>query len=349
MFETPLRVRGEIPLHDRHAIGLQLESGGIGLHPFGNEGNMIGIRLNVSMWHWREGEHGSNAMNLEFLEMAIPAPAGNYVGRIEGWEHYKTIYPKYYYKPKKCQLVPGYTEFTTFAWMDSFDGEDPWFYFGWGLRTEKLPTGGYRNWTHVAHMGVNYPIEDDVRPSWVEAPGEEEMLSLMKPHAPPGDWTVKARISGFTVDPDVTRETKITFRVWQGQRPFYRGVLDFVKGGGRIVGEDDADLSGINWGSPSEPGELRILSGQAEGCVFRVVRSFNSGNQPPPGIPPNIWCIQVSGGDPPPSSLGVKAGDRYMVVGRFHPQVAKLMEFHEEYPPGTYEPMDLEFSFRPIL
>jgi len=342
-------VTGGIPLHDRHAIGLQLVRGRIGLHRAGTRGWMIGVRLNVDMRHYRKEGATGGFMNLEHLQMSIPSPNGFYTGRIEGWDWYKTSHYDDYYKPQKCQLLPDHPEFTVFAWMDAWDEPDPWFYFGWGLRTDHLPVIGFRRRTIVAYMGANYPIEDYTRPSWVNIPSEEELLRLVNSYAPKGEWNVRARFSGFTVDPEPTQPSYLTIRVWKGRRRFHIGILDFVSSIDRIVGEDDSNWTGEFWGSFTNPGELKMLSGAAEGRTFRVVGAFYSGENPQPGCPPFTWCVRTHPDDPAPYTLGVRANDRYQLAGPWFGQFYELYEFRKEYGPGVYLPQDFDFTFTPIL
>lgn len=342
-------VHGGIPLHDPHAIGLQLDRGQIGLHPYGSSGWMVGIRLNVDLTHYRIDGHSGGFMTLEYMEMGIPAPHGKYAGRIDGWDYYKSSGYNDYYKPRENKILPGHPEFTTFAMLDEWDEENPWFWFGWGLRTDHEPPAGYGRRNTVAYMGVNYPIEDYVRPSWVQIPSADELLGMMQPHAPSGEWTLYARISPFVIDPEVSRDSSIVFRVWEGLRRFHRGAFDFVRPNDRAVGEDDADWSGIHWGSYSYPGELRILSGSAKGRTFRIIDSFFTGENPPPGYPLNTWILVVHPSDPPPSTVGVFAGDKYMAVGPIDSRVHKLLDYHYIPGPGGHESRDLEFTFTPIF
>jgi hypothetical protein len=348
MSDVETQQRGEIPLHDPHAIGLQLSQGNIGLHPYGASGWMVAIRLNVDLQHWRAPGESGGFMLLEFMEMGIPAPHGNYVGRIEGWDRYKSIGSNDYYKPRENQFLPGHPEFTTFAMLDEWDEEDPWFWFGWGLRTDHESGIGQKRRNIVAYMGVNYPIEDNVRPSWVEVPTDAELLGMMQPHAPSGEWTLRARISPFIIDPD-TRESRIIFWIWEGLRRYHRGALDFVRQNDWVVGEDDANWSGIHWGSMAVPGELRILSGLAKGRVFPIVDSFYTGENPPAGYPPETWCLAVDPNGPQPSAVGVKAGDKYMAVGLIDRQVYSLLDYHDNPGPGSYPSRDLEWTFTPIF
>ena len=349
MSDLETQQRGEIPLHDPHAIGLQLSQGRIGLHPYGASGWMVGIRLNVDLRHYRAEGSSGGFMTLEFMEMGIPASHGNYTGRIDGWDWYKSINYHDYYRPRENQLLPDHPEFTTFALLDAWDEEDPWFWFGWGLRTDREPPNGLKRRNTVSYMGVNYPIEDSVRPSWVQIPTDAELLGMMQPHAPSGQWTLRARISPFVIDPEISLDSSIVFRVWESLRRFHRGALDFVKPNDWVVGEDDADWSGIHWGSMAYPGELRILSGSAKGRVFGIVDSFYTGGSPPVGYPPNTWCLAVDPNGPQPSAVGVKAGDNYMAVGLIDRRVHKLVEYHEIPGPGSYESRDIEWTFTPIF
>jgi hypothetical protein len=341
-------IRGGIALHDKHAIGLQLATGRIHLYPYGQGGWMVGIRFNVSLAHYRAEGSSGGFMELEHVKLLIPAPHAYYVGNIEGWDHYKTDGTTYFYKPVKCQLLPNQTGFVTFAWLDAWGEVDPWFYFGWALRTDHMAPVGYRWRTTVAYMGVNYPI-DVLHPSWVEIPPAEELEGMMQPRAPAGQWRIEAKVSGFTVDSGVAAKTELVFRVWEGRRPYHKAAIDFVPAGDRAVGKGNVDWSGINWGTASDPGELRILTGGAKGYVFQVVGSFFTGKHPPPGYPPYMWFIVTHPDQPPPSALGVTPGDQFLAAGPFKKQVFKLAEFHEVYSPGTYPAQDIDIPFSPIL
>lgn len=160
MSEPNIKNSGEIPLHNNHAIGLQPETGAIGLYKPSDEGWVAGIRLNVDLRHFRKQGSTTGFMTLNKLELVIPGENGMYTGRIEGWDHYKTYGYTELYKPAVCQLLPYHPEWTTFAWLDGPGIDDPYFYFGWGFRTDLMPPHGYRRSSTVAYMGVNYPIRD---------------------------------------------------------------------------------------------------------------------------------------------------------------------------------------------
>ncbi len=349
MSDSDLEKRGEIPLHDSHAIGLQLDTGRIGLYKIGVEGWMVGIRLNLDMRHYRAEGETSNFMKLNYLELTIPGSKGNYIGRIEGWDYYKSLGYFDYYKPNQCQLLPGHIGFTTFAWLDEFEEADPYYYFGWGLRTDHLSPYGYQRWNTVAYMGVNYPIEEYVRPSWVEIPPENELLDMVKPGAPDGQWSVKAAIGQFTVDPGVAQDSHIVIRVKEGRKRYCTGVLDFVSTNAPVVGEDDEDWSGAFWGSYIKPGEITFLSGGAKGYTLRVVGSFYTGDNPPAGYPAKTWCIMTDSSQISPSQAGAHAGDEYILTSPFDKDAFKLVEFKKYYEPGTYPSLVHNYTFTPIL
>lgn len=340
---------GGIYLHNNHAIGLQPEAGRIGLYKPGDEGWIVGIRLDVYLWHFREAGLTSGFMNMERLELSVPAEHGMYVGRIEGWDYYKTEHYSDYFKPQESQFLPNHVEWTTFAWLDAFDEEDPYFYYGWGLRMDMMPPYGYRRRTIVAHLGVNFPIGDDSRPTFTEIPPEDWLIDNMRPSAPDGQWELKADLSSFTVDDGVLQETSVAFRVWEGRSRFVNGILDYVKQNDVWVGEEDQDLSGVFWGSMMEPGELKILSGPAAGMSFRVVYYSYSGNDPSGGFPANTWLIKTHPLDPVPSDVGVTPGTEYRLESPFNKQVYKLVEYEEVFGPGMYPSENLVWKFSPVL
>jgi hypothetical protein len=349
MSEPKIKNSGEIPLHNTSAIGLQPETGGIGLYKPGDDGWIVGIRLNVDLRHFRKQGSTTGFMTLNKLELVIPGENGMYTGRIEGWDHYKTYGYTELYKPVVCQLLPDHPEWTTFAWLDAPGVDDPYFYFGWGLRNDLMPPLGYRRRAVVAYMGVNYPIRDGIRPSFTEIPPEDWLKEHMIDSAPAGTWELKADVSGFTVDEGVMKETHAVFRIVEGRSRFIIGELDFVKHGDIWVGESDQDLSGVFWGSGQDPGLLKILSGPAKNREFRIVGSFYSGENPPPGFPPNTWCLKIHFDDGYPSSFGVTAGTEYRLTSPFIKQVLKLVEYYEKFGPGVYPPQNLYWEFIPIL
>lgn len=341
--------RGDIRLHNGSAIGLQPNVGGIGLHKSGDGGWIVGLGLNVDLRHFRAAGSTTGFMTLEWLELAIPAPHGMYVGRIEGWDSYKTIDYNEYFKPHESQFLPGSTEWTTFSLLDSFDEEDPYFYYGWGFRTDQMPPLGYRSRKTVVYMGVNYPIADNIRPSFVEVPPEEWLRENMKPSAPDGDWELKAGMSSFIVDSGVMQDTHALFRIWEGRARFVYNDIDFVKQGDFWIGEKDVDLSGVFWGSNSNPGELAILTGPAAGKSYRIVGYLFTGNNPPSGFPPSTWCLKTHSLDGCPSEMGVSAGDEYKATSPFDKNVFKMMELYEYYDPGIYTAAEYSWKFTPVL
>jgi hypothetical protein len=349
MSEPVVLNRGEILLYNNHAIGLQPDAGGIGLYKTGAAGWIIGIKLAVDLRHYRKAGSTSGFMTLDWLELSIPAEHGNYVGRIKGWEKYKTQLYNEYYKPTESQFLPGHTEWTTFAWLDAFDEEDPYFYFGWGLRTDNMAPVGYRRRMTSAYMGVNYPISDNVRPSFVEVPPEDWLRKNLKESIPEGQWELKAGMSSFVVDGGVMQDTHAVFGVVEGRSRFINGEIDFVKPNDVWVGEDDADLSGVFWGSYTNPGELKILSGPANGKSFRIIDCVYSGDDPSPGFPPKTWMLKVHPGDATPSDAGVTVGSKYRLVSPFNGQVYMLVEYYIIYDPGIYESENLSWKFTPII
>ncbi len=349
MSDGDLKIFGDIDLHDLRAIGLQLDRGNIDLHPVEMDGWLIGIRLNVDTRHFRAEGNNSGNMVLQSLELRIPGEQGGYTGRIEGWDYYKQSGYTKMYKPGKCQLLPENTDFTTFEWLDSHEEDDPYYYFGWGFRTDHIPPYGYRRWTNVAYLGVNYPIQDYFRPGWENVPPAAELDDLMKEECPLGQWTVCANISGFIVDPNVQQDSYLLIRVTQGHKRYHKGVLDFMKSGDKIVGESGADLSGMNWGSIFKPGELELMTGGGQGNKFRVTAAWFTGPDPPSGFPANTWVIRTHPEDPSPAVMGASLGDEYILRSPFQDVAYSLVHFYEEYSPGTYPPQEHVFTFNPIL
>ena len=342
-------IPGEIALHDRHAIGLRPQVGRIGLHPIGNDGWMIGIRLNVDMISNRKAGSTSGFMTLEWLELTIPTPLGNYTGRIEGWEKYKTILYNDFFKPSSCTLHPLAGDFITFALLNAWNESNPYFYFGWGLRTDQMPPYGYRSRATVAYLGVNYPVQEGLPPSWTEVPKHSELLKMLRPSIMPGLWRIKAAISPFSVDSEVTLETHLTFHVWEGWRRYYKGELDFVMTGARLVGKAGVDWASINWGDQFDPGDIEITSGLAKGRHFRIVGQQWTGQNPPPGCPPNTWILTTDLDDPIPSAVGVKQGDEFLLTGPYDFAVYALLHDNTVYGPGSYPEQELIFNFIPVL
>jgi len=338
---------GGIPLHDNRIIGLIPEQGRIGLHPLGKYGWIVGIIAMIDMRHYREEGSSTDFLKLELAELSIPGIAGNYTGKVKNWEYEKQVQYSHYYKPVTCNLTPGHTGFTTFAWMDAQGEEDPLYWFGWARRIDHLPPFGYRRWDNVFYMGVNYPVSVS-RPGWAEVPPVEELVDLMKPGYPSGSWQLSASMSGFTVDDDVSQDSYRKFSVLEGRSLYYMGVLDFVKSSDRLVGEKDTDWEGINWGSITNPGTLEMLSGDATGVKFRVIDEFYTSNDPPPGCPENTWILRFHSDDPTPATAGVKVGDEYMLTQPFDTHAFSLVEHVEYMDPGTYPPEQFNFAFSPI-
>ncbi|MCX6646210.1 MAG: hypothetical protein NTY09_07625 [bacterium] len=145
------------------------------------------------------------------------------------------------------------------------------------------------------------------------------------------------------------QESYALFRVVEGRSRFVKNDLDFVKQNDFWIGEKDLDLSGVFWGSDSNPGELKILSGSASGMTFRVVDYFHSGNNPPSGFPANTWLLKTHPLDGILSDKGVATGNNYKLTSPFNKQVFKLVEYYEKYGPGMYPSEDLSWKFTPIL
>jgi hypothetical protein len=342
-------ITGQIPLHDNHAIGLRPDTGKIGLHPIGNDGWMIGIRLNVDLMSRRKAGESGGFMTLDWLEITIPTPLGDYVGRIEGWNKYKTIVYNDYFKPATCSLKPYSGDFVTFSLLDAMGETDPYFYFQWGLRTDQMAPYGYRSRATVAYLGVNFPVQQGLAPSWTEVPSNSDLLRMLKPSIITGLWKIKAGISSFQVDSEVTRETHLTFHVWEGWRRYYRGAIDFVMNGARLIGKSGVDWSDINWGDQLSPGDIEIMSGIAKGRHFRVVKSEFTGQNPPYGYPPDTWILTTDLDDPIPGAVGVKEGDLFQVCAPYDYDVYILLHDHVVYPPGVYPSQELNYHISPIL
>ena len=340
---------GEIPLHDRHAIGLLPQVGRIGLHRIGVDGWMVGIRLNVDLRHYRKAGATGGFMTLERLELIVPGQFGEYTGFIDGWEEYRNEGYISYFKPVESKLLPHSDEYISFALLDARNEKDPYFYFGWGLRSDMMPPYGYRRRATVAYMGVNYPVQDGLAPEWTHVPGQTQLLDMLQPSILSGFWRLKMNVTGFTVDPDVAQETHLTLRVFEGWRRYYRGVIDLVLPGDRAVGKFGVDWHSINWGNVLDPGDIVMRSGVAKGRRFRVIGASFSGDDPPPGYPPNMWIVLTHPQDPVPSAVGVTAGDSFQLCGPFDYQLFKLVDYHNVYIPSTYPELKLELDFTPLL
>ncbi len=343
--------QGDIPLYDPTALGLWLDTGRIGLYPYANYGWMVGVHFMGTFWGSRQKEATSGFMTLQEAEFRIPGPGfgERYKGRIAGWEHYKTFGSIVYKKAKICSFLPDHEEYTTFAMLDAFKEKDPYFYYGWGSQREKLTNPGTHHRVSLARFGVNYPVKDDGRPGWHEIPDQETLRTMLKASAPAGDWEFEGKVSGFTVDPDVSMDTYIDVVVWQGQQRYHRGVLDCVPHNQYAVGERDADWEGINWGTWSKPGTLKMLSGQGKDRIFAVGGTEWIGSDPPSGWPSHIWAIKVGGPPFAPSWYGIKAGDEFLLTGSFYPNAIQLYKIDKTFGPGVYPPETYEFTFQPIL
>jgi len=341
--------RGAVYLHDPHAIGLQLIAGNIDLHPTAVKSKVAGIRVNVETRHYRANGTSGGLLNIEFLELTIPGANGNYIGRIEGWDLLFEVGDAKTYVPDECQLLPDHTEFVTFGYLDAWDEVDPYFYFGWGQRTDILPEMGTNSRGAVAFHGVNYPIEEYVRPSWVDIPPETELKEMLEPGAPEGQWNLRVRMSGFTVDEELSVDSFIKVRIMEGRSTIYTGCVDFVDVGGCAIGEDDADYSGIFWGSQINPGRLKIKSGTASGQVIRVVGCYNTGDEPQGGYPANTWIIKTHPGDSDPGNSGMEKGDEYVLESPFDPDALTLYSFNETYGPGVYPEQEFDIDFEPVM
>jgi len=342
--------KGEILLHDPRAIGLMVEQGNIKLFPFQTKGWMSGISMDLNFRHYRAQGKSGDSMTLLSAELQIPGPGSgampDYTGRIEGWDYYKTDGTTDVYKPSACQFLPDHTDYTTFAWTDAYDEEYPYFYYGWGLRTIHVTDIGYNKWTNTAHLGLNYPVPDMFRPGFEEAPPAKELLRLMQPYIPEGQWRFRVEVSPFKVDSGVTAPTSISIIVKQGRKRFYRGSLDFVSVTDYLVGEDDGDLSGVAWANVMDPGELVLLSGNGIGKRFEVIGVHKTDDDPLPGLPPNTWIIRTKAGDSP-YMAGAQVGDKYMLTSSFFDSVYVPFKYYQDYLPGHYPQATYEEVFEP--
>jgi hypothetical protein len=341
--------RGDVLLHDRYAIGLRLDQGAIGLHKIADHGMMVGVRMFMGSYGYRKKEATSGLIILQEAEFHIPGPESGYTGRISEWDHYKTTGHIVTYKARECQFLPDHEEYTTFALLDAYEETDPWFYFGWGTRTEQLTNPGTHYRICLGRFGVNYPVQDGIRPGWSDIPVQEQLKRLLKPGAPSGNFSINAKFSSFTVDPEVSQQTRIYFSAIQGQRRYHIGVLDFVKEGEYAVGEFDADWQGVQWIGYGEPAEIKMLTGSAAGQIFPVTKVEFTGSNPPPGYPMNIWLIWINCPPFPPSSRGIKAGDKYILKSFYNYQSAVLLDQEFIFSPGSYGQKEYEFTFKPIL
>jgi hypothetical protein len=303
----------------------------------------------MDLRHYRKAGSTGGFMTLNDLEMQIPGAKGSYTGKIEGWVSSNIEGYIEFFKPEKCRLLPHADEFLTFGMLDYFGEIDPYFYFGWALRSDTMPPYGYRCRATVAYMGVNYPSGTPQPPDWTEIPSQPELFKLMQPSAPPGDWKLIVKTSGFTVDQNVGQESHIAFHVWEGRSVWHKGLLDFVPQYAHAVGEAEVDWSNVDWGNLNNPGDLLILSGAAKGMHFRVVGKQYTGSNPPYGYPPDTWLILTHPLDPFPSAVGVEAGDLFRVVGPFNPNIFHLVGVYNIYGPGSYEEMEFEMPFKPLL
>jgi hypothetical protein len=339
----------DILLHNNNAIGIRPDSRTIALHKDLSNGWMIGIRMNADLRHYRKAGSTGGFMTLDSLELQIPALESVYTSRIEGWQSLKSEGYIEYFKPGKCLLLPKSGEQNTFCLLDEYDEIDPYFYFGWGLRSDQMPPYGYRRRAIVGYMGVNYPVEDGFAPEFTGIPTEIELFSMLKPSAPIGQWCVRAHLSGFTVDSEVNLDSYAAFLVWEGWSRFWRAQLDFVKPNARVIGKCNVDWSDINWGSTNAPGDLSINSGTASGMHFRTIGQSYTGDYPPPGYPPKTWLIFTHPSDPIPSLCGVTPGDKFQLTSPFENQLFKLVHYKHTFEPGTYPPIDYEFPFELMI
>jgi len=339
-------------LHDPSAIGLQVEHGNIKLFPFQRSGWMSGIHLIVNSCHYRQGGNFSNSMTLLGAELQIPGPSPgphpDYKGLIEGWEYRSSQHGRDIFMPAVSQFLPDYTDFTTFAMTDAYNEEFPYFYFGWGSRTEQLQDIGYCNWTNTAHLGLNYPVRDNIRPVWGQVPPEILLHNLLQPYIPEGNWRFRVTFSGFTVDSDVTADSEIHISIVQGRKRFYRGSLDYVSETEFLVGEDDGDLSGVQWGRSDMPGELILYDGDGAGTRFDVTNVYKTADVDPPNdLPPSTWIIRVGEIGPSPFDVGAKPGDRFMLTSRYFYVAYILYKNSICFLPGNIPPLTFEGEFEP--
>jgi hypothetical protein len=342
-------VKGQIPLHDRHSIVLYDDIGRIGLHSFGETGWKVGIKLNVDLRHYRKAGMTTGFMTLDKLELVIPGAKGVYTGHIKDWDLLNTQGYISYFKPHESKLLPLTDDYVTFHLLDAFQENDPYFYFGWGLRSDMMPPYGYRSRAAVAYLGVNYVIPSGFPPVWTDVPSQEVLFKMLRPSAPDGVWHLKANVSGFIVDAEVTQQTHLLFHVWEGRSRFFRGMLDYVKDGARVVGQQNVNWTSSNWGNLTTPGDLSILSGAANGYHFRVIGKEWTGDAPPPGYPANTWLIVTHPEDPVPSWVGVAADDEFELTGPFEDQSFDLINWYRVCGPGSYMPLDLDLVFLPVL
>ncbi|HDS29910.1 MAG TPA: hypothetical protein ENN67_02575 [Firmicutes bacterium] len=341
--------KGDVPLHDRHATPLHLDQGNIILHKFADFGWMVGVRVFCNFYGYRKQEASGGFLTLEEAKLSVPGPKGIYVGRIADWEHYKTTGYIVTYKARICEFLPDHSDYTTFAFLDSMGEIDPWFYFGWGTRTEQVSNPGTHYRTCLGRFGINYPIMDEIRPGWSEIPSQSELKKLLKPNAPSGEWEIYAKISSFVVDPEVGQRTSLHINAVQGIRRYHIGVIDLVKSGDYAVGEFDADWKNVQWVGFGEPAEIKMLNGKAAGQTFPVNKVNFTGSNPPSGYPNNIWLIWIDCAPIPPSSRGIKPGDRYILKSSYDYTATVLLEYKEEFNPGVNSGKEYSFKFKPVM
>ena len=342
-------VRGDVLLHDKHAIGLNPIESGIGLHRIGGSGWMIGIDAIVSSENYQQQESSGPFLTILRSELLIPAASGNYTGRIEGWDSYREEGYIEYFKPEESQLLPNHPEYITFANLDAHEEIDPYFYYGWGIRSDSNPPIGDRYRKCLAYFGVNYPKKDGTRPPWGDVPNQAALKDLLKPTAPGGDWTLKADIRAFSASSETSNESGISFTVWQGQRRFHEDAVGYIIPGDYTVGVKEVDWTGISWSSIDEFGYLKMISGMANGLTLRVTGSFFTGDNPPIGYPSNTWFLNAIYGIWPPSALGIVPGDRFVLSGPYDMNSHRLLFFREEFGAGMHSGRSYSFNFTPVI
>lgn len=342
-------IRGDVPLHDRHATGLFPEAGNIWLYGAYGMGFMVGVDIVVNTEAYHGSQSGANYMTLQSVELAIPSGYGNYVWKMNGWVLYQTSGYNYYRKPKELRLQPHHPEYTTFAFLDAHGETDPYFTYAWGRLVDHLPPIGTTSRKCIARLGVNYPVADDIKPSWTDVPPQIELWDILQPAAPSGEWTLKADVTGFSASDEVNQPAFINVLVWQGQRRYHHGQVGYIVPGAYSIGASNAHWEGITWGSTIEKGSIRMLSGNAAGVTLTVTGSFYTGDNPPPGYPPNMWFVYANYGPLSPGMLGILPGDEFMLCSPYSFTEYKLLSYHEDFSVGNHQAQQYVFTFTPVM